>query len=132
MSRDSERRNTTNELARERNLLAADRTLLAWLRTALSLIGFGFAIAQGYEYLESGYLDEASTVLDSNRTPFYFGLSFMALGLLGAGVGALQYWTILKQLRKPEFAYTEPWPFALVVAVLLLIVGLIGMAAVVS
>ena len=41
----STKTNLTNELARERSPQAADRTLMAWVRTALSLIGFGFGIA---------------------------------------------------------------------------------------
>ena len=39
------KKNLANELARERSREAAHRTLMAWVRTTLSLIGFGFAIA---------------------------------------------------------------------------------------
>ena len=43
--------NLNNELAKMRTRDAADRTLMAWTRTAISLIGFGFAIAQAFENL---------------------------------------------------------------------------------
>ena len=127
MSQDKEKRSTTNELARERNLLAGDRTLMAWLRTSLSLIGFGFAIAQGYEFVEASYFEETGKVIDTNHTPFYFGISFMVLGLLGTLGGVIQYQNVLKRLRNIEFAYQESWPFSLIVAVLLLIIGIVGL-----
>ena len=38
-------------LACERTLLAYERTQIAWVRTALTLIAFGFAIAEFFTYL---------------------------------------------------------------------------------
>lgn len=131
MTNDERKPRTTTELARERNLLAADRTLMAWVRTALALIGFGFAISQGYEYLESGYVVDTGKVLDTRRTPFYFGISFMVLGLLGTLAGIAQYLRVLKELRIVDPTYTEPWPFALVVTILLFLIGTLGILGVV-
>lgn len=130
MRQNEKKINLTNELAKERNREAADRTLMAWVRTALALIGFGFAIAQGYEYLESNYLEKTGKVIDTLHTPFYFGISFMALGLLGTLAGIIQYRQILKQIKKDVFEYTEPWPLAMIIAVLLLIIGFFGVIAV--
>ena len=130
MNENNARPSTANKLARDRNLLSADRTLLAWLRTTLALLGFGFAIAQGYEYFESGYRDVTGQVIDSVSTPFYFGISFMALGLLGTFVGIIQYRYVLKHLRIVDPTFTEPRPFAVVAAILLLIIGAFGLLAV--
>ena len=130
MNQESRKLKTTNELAMERNLLAGDRTLMAWLRTSLALIGFGFAIAQGYEYLDSGYLNQSGENIDTMRTPFYFGMSFMLLGLLGTMAGIVQYLQIIRELRVVDPTFTQPWPFALVVAVLLLIIGAVAILAV--
>ncbi len=46
MNENTQKPKVATELARERSRQAADRTLMAWVRTALSLIGFGFGIAQ--------------------------------------------------------------------------------------
>ena len=121
---------TMNDLARERNRLSGDRTLLAWLRTSLALIGFGFAIAQAFEYVDAGYLDETGTAIDPMNSGYYFGISFMILGVLGALAGIAQNLRVLKELRVSDPTFTEPWPFAMVMSMLLVIIGTFGIVAV--
>ena len=58
-----------SELAKERTREAADRTLNAWIRTSIALIGFGFAIAKSYEYVETGYEGWTGKALDPFHAP---------------------------------------------------------------
>ena len=129
MPGDEKQLNLNNELAKERTRLANDRTLMAWVRTSLALIGFGFALAQGYEYLESEYLERTGRLIDAMHTPFYVGIAFMALGMLGCLAGATQYRRVLRRIKSDAFEYTGTWPLPLVFAVLMLAIGIFGLIA---
>lgn len=118
--------NLNNELAKERTRKADDRTLMAWVRTSISLIGFGFAIAQSYEYIEKDYMENSGKMLDALHTPFYFGASFMILGMLGILGGIIQYRRNLKRIDDDGHLYTEPWPLPQILSILLLFVALMG------
>ena len=130
MSQNEKKINLTNELAKERNREAADRTLMAWVRTSLSLIGFGFAIAQGYEYIEQDHIEKTGSALDAMHTPFFFGVSFMVLGLLGALAGVIQYSRMLDRIGNDAFTYARNWSAAKIAAIGLLIIGLLGLVAI--
>ena len=55
--------------------MSADRTLMSVIRTSLSLIGFGFTIAQVFEKLR-----DAGTLTSANA-PRNFGLALVFLGV---------------------------------------------------
>jgi len=131
MSSNDAQKNLANELAKERNREAADRTLMAWIRTAISLIGFGFAIAQSYQFLESDYVEKTGRVLDSLHTPFIFGISFMVLGILGIMAGVIQYNRILDRIQSDRFIYIRPWALPKIMAILLVVIGVFGILAII-
>ncbi|MDO8943413.1 MAG: DUF202 domain-containing protein, partial [Desulfobacterales bacterium] len=116
--------NLTNELAKERNRAAYDRTLMAWIRTAISLIGFGFAIAKSYEYIQMDEMEKAGRFIDQIHAPLWFGMSFIVLGMLCILGGVIQYVKVVKQLQSGRFTYGEPRPLAKIVALILLIIGI--------
>ena len=78
---EQQEKNLANELARERSRQAADRTLMAWVRTALSLIGFGFGIANFRDIIfRAGLVRQPP---EHFNAALVFGLSFISLGVLG-------------------------------------------------
>jgi putative membrane protein len=127
MSQELTKADTVTELARERNRAAADRTLMAWIRTSLSLIAFGFSIGKIYDYLERVNPNRVLDPLDSAQI---FGEAFIALGVFGLIAAIVQYRRILKQIERGEFVYTEPFPLAMITAIILLLIGVFGFVAV--
>ena len=119
--------NLTNELAKERNRAAYDRTLMAWIRTAISLIGFGFAIAKSYEYIQAETLEETGRFIDQIHAPLWFGMSFILLGMLCILGGVIQYVKVVKQIQTGEFTSGDPKPLAKIVALILLIIGVFAL-----
>lgn len=122
--------NLTNELAMERTREAADRTLNAWIRTSIALIGFGFAIAKSYEYVETGYVEWTGRILDPFHAPLLFGGAFIILGLLGTFAAVIQYGRILDRIRSGRFTYMEPRRLPQIMAISVLVIGLFGLVAV--
>jgi putative membrane protein len=120
-------RSTATELTKERNRLAADRTLMAWIRTSLSLIGFGFGIGKGYQYLEAAGLRASA---DPIRSTLIFGASFIILGMLALLAAVVQHSRILQRLEAPDYAYSAMRPIAVTVASLLLLIGAFGLVGI--
>ena len=123
--------NVSNELARERSRQAADRTLMAWVRTALSLIGFGFGVAQFRDIL-------VRTELVARRSPeypstaLYFGLAFISLGVLGLLAATIQHWRILQHIKQDEFHYSGFRPLVFIMATGLITIGVLAFIAIVA
>jgi putative membrane protein len=129
MDEQSEKKNLANELAKDRNRQAADRTLMAWVRTALSLIGFGFAIANFRAILLNAGLVRNPT--EHFNAALIFGLSFISLGVLGLLAAIIQHWNILQHLKKNDFEYTGFRPLVFIEAILLIIIGFFAFVAVI-
>jgi putative membrane protein len=119
--------NLANELAKERNRAAYDRTLMAWIRTAISLIGFGFAIAKSYEYIQMDEMEKTGRFIDQIHAPLWFGMSFIVLGMLCILGGVIQYAEVVKRIQSAQFTYGEPRPLAKIVALILLIIGIFAL-----
>ncbi|MEJ5329329.1 MAG: DUF202 domain-containing protein [Desulfobaccales bacterium] len=117
-----------NELAKERSRQASDRTLMAWVRTSLSLIGFGFAIANFRAILMNAGL--VSNPREYANVALAFGLSFIGLGVLGLMAATIQHWKILQHLKRDDFTYTGFRPLAFIMAILLMLIGLFAFIAV--
>ena len=130
MSNNAIKKSQTNQLAKERTREASDRTLMAWIRTSISLIGFGFAIAKTYEYVEADYMEKTGKILDAAHTPIVFGAGLMILGILGLLAGVVQYGRMLHRLKSEQYTYVEPYPLPKIMAILLIVIGIFGIWAI--
>jgi putative membrane protein len=128
MNEQQQNTSLSNELAKERSRQAADRTLMAWVRTALSLIGFGFGIANFRDILvRTGVVGE---VRPFPSTALVFGLAFISLGVLGLLTASIQHWRILQHLKHDDIQYAGFRPLVFIMAILLMIIGLFAFIAV--
>ncbi len=128
MNEPPQAKNVAKELARERSRQAADRTLMAWVRTSLSLIGFGFGIAKFRDILVEARL--VRRPLEHLNITLFFGLSFIALGVLGLLAATIQHWRILQHIKQDDFQYTGFRPLVFIMATLLILIGLFAFIAV--
>ena len=112
-----------------RTRLSVERTMMSWVRTATALIGFGFAIVQFFERLQTipgthpAYVPEAPRIL---------GLALIACGVLALLISLWQYEWAVRYLWSGSFAQvagvTESGRRTPLVAVAILLV-IIGLSA---
>ena len=109
-------------LACERTLLAYERTQIAWVRTALTLIAFGFAIAQFFTYLREQQ-GENATVL----SPRAVGLTMIVIALIGLTLATWRQQRAVKVLRRrcPDL----PAPIGHVMAGMIAFLGILALLA---
>ena len=123
----------TNHFAWFRTRLALERTFMAWMRTAVSLIGFGFTIAQVFQKLRD------QDIITKAAAPRNFGLALVGLGIVMLVIGIIYHLQFMMGLRHLRESMREeglihgetifPVSFTLVTALVLL---LIGVAAIMS
>jgi inner membrane protein YidH len=112
------------KLAIDRTRLAHERTLMAWVRTATSLISFGFTIYKFFQFLRDGEPAPESMV----------GLRGFATLMIGIGLTALLLATLQHRRDRLELqAEFGPMPYSLAgfVAVLVAVLGVLGLLSVV-
>ena len=114
----------STQLALDRTRLAYERTLMAWVRTATSLISFGFTIFKFFQFLR----EDRPTMTDGVIGPRGFALSMIAIGLTSLLLATLEHRRHMNALR----ASYGPLPisFAAVVAALIAVLGVLGLASV--
>jgi putative membrane protein len=114
------------QLAEERTRLAYERTLMAWIRTATSLISFGFTIYKFFQFLrEEGELAHPHRLLG----PREFSLLMIISGLVALVLATFQHRRDVRRLRAQYVA--APYSLALVLAILVAALGILGMFAVI-
>lgn len=83
-----------------RTRLAAENTMLAYLRTSVSLIGFGFAIVQFLNNVQS--IPGAADPRFPNA-PLYMGLALIFCGIVAAIIAMIEFRWTLKYLWSGGF-----------------------------
>lgn len=114
------------QLAAERTRLAHERTLMAWIRTATSLISFGFTIYKFFQFVrEEGKIQHTDHFLG----PREFALIMILAGLVSLVLATVQHWQSMKTLRAQ---YPQaPYSLAMMLAILVAGLGLLGSLAVI-
>jgi putative membrane protein len=115
---------TSTQLALDRTRLAYERTLMAWVRTATSLISFGFTIFKFFQYLR----EDRPEMSDGVIGPRGFALLMIVIGLTALALATLDHRRHMNALRTSY----GPMPISLaaVVAALIAVLGVFGLASV--
>jgi putative membrane protein len=99
---------------------------MAWIRTATSLISFGFTIYKFFQFLrEEGELAHPHRL----RGPREFSLLMIISGLVALVLATFQHRRDMRRLRAQYAA--APYSLALVLAILVATLGILGMFAVI-
>lgn len=93
--------NVGNHFAWLRTQLALQRTLMAAVRTAVSLIGFGFTVAQFFQRLLGNVPEDVRRA--GAEAPRNLGLLLIAAGVLSLATFTWQYHNATSYLRRPPF-----------------------------
>jgi putative membrane protein len=94
--------NVGNHFAWLRTVMALQRTLMAAVRTSVSLIGFGFTVAQFFQRLQ-GNLPEGFEMLRPEM-PRNVGLVLIATGIVTLAIFTMQYRNAMRYFRTGPFA----------------------------
>lgn len=84
-----------------RTTMALQRTLLASVRTSVSLIGFGFTVAQFFEKLAGSGAEGLRQW--SPEMPRNIGLVLISAGVISLGMASLQYSFMMKRLTTGDY-----------------------------
>jgi putative membrane protein len=112
------------KLAFDRTRLAYERTMMAWVRTATSLISFGFTIYKFFQYLR-----QDRHVEGGGLGPRSFAMMMIGIGLTALVLATVEHRKHIDALRAEYGAAANS--LAAVVAVLVSILGVLGLVTVV-
>jgi putative membrane protein len=121
----------SNHFAWVNTVLSLQRTLMAATRTAVSLIGFGFTVAQFFQRARDSAPAGAKVVMRA-AGPRNFGLALIAAGVVSLIVFVWQYHEAVQRLWKGQFAVLAGdtgQPLLAPVYIVAVAVILIGLAA---
>ena len=92
----------SNHFAWMRTMLGLQRTLMAAVRTAVSLIGFGFTVAQFFQKMQNQAPGNLKHI--GLNAPRDFGLLLIGAGVVSLMIFLSQYHYSVRYLRTDDFA----------------------------
>lgn len=123
--------NVGNHFAWLRTVMGLQRTLMAAVRTGVSLIGFGFTVAQFFEKIKRNLPDGVRDL--GEEVPRNLGLLLIAAGVVSLAVFTWQYRAAMRYMHSEPFkAIAKEKPMHTSVYSLSVIVMLIGITAFLS
>jgi len=116
-------------LSIERSFLAFERTLMAWLRTSLSMIGFGFTLANFFAYLEEHKGGAVVGRLGRTWASDTVGLAMIAIGTVALVIAVVQHKRRVDALR--GMGLVPQWNLAMAVASPVAVLGVFAFVSLV-
>lgn len=105
--------------------LALDRTTLAWIKTTLTMATFGFGMVGFFRTLEER--SPTARAMRLHDGAIRMGVSLILLGIVATLLAGLSHWRSLQRLKSGQPPVVNAWPLSLTVAVLVCIIGLVGL-----
>jgi len=105
--------------------LSLDRTTLAWMRTTLTMATFGFGMVGFFRTLQEQSQDPKLTRLHQGAVRM--GIALLVLGIVATVLAAITHWRTLRNIRRGESIGLTNWPLSITVAMLVAIMGLVGL-----
>jgi uncharacterized membrane protein YidH (DUF202 family) len=112
-------------MATYRTKLALDRTTLAWIRTTLTMVTFGFGMVGFFRVLQEQTNNERTIRLHEGA--IRMGVALLVLGVVATVLAGVTHLRTLRRLRQGQPLDLAPWPLSVTVAVLVTIMGLVGL-----
>jgi uncharacterized membrane protein YidH (DUF202 family) len=107
------------QLALVRTRFSAENSLMAWVRTCVSLVTFGFTIAQLFKYLEGQMEGD-----QFSRDPRYLGLALVVLGCIFLVFAIVEHLQQLRALKEEGLPTIRHYSLPVFSALALLVISL--------
>jgi len=112
-----------SDLNDPRVFFAAERTLLAWSRTSITVMVFGFVVER-FGLLVHILLPKGGEIIQRNIS-FWVGLIFILFGVTLSVLSTIQYFRVLKTLKKEEVPQGYGLHLGVVTNIVLALLGLL-------
>lgn len=123
--------NVGNHFAWLRTVLGLQRTLMAAVRTGVSLIGFGFTVAQFFQRIKKNLPEGVRDI--GEEVPRNLGLVLIGAGVLALAMFTWQYHAAMRYMHSEPFkTIAQEKPMHTSVYILSWVVMLIGVMAFLS
>jgi uncharacterized membrane protein YidH (DUF202 family) len=117
-------------MAKLRTAIALDRTTLSWIRTTLTMATFGFGMIGFFRTLAERARTPQAELL--HQAAIKFGTTLVIVGIIATVLSGVSHWLSLRRLRQNEPIAIHQWPLSITLAMLLSVLGLVGVWSLLS